>query len=1045
MYKELGNRINLPEIEEAVLERWEKNDTFRKSIETRDANNPFVFYEGPPTANGRPGIHHVLARTVKDIVCRLKTMQGYRVERKAGWDTHGLPVEIEVEKSLGIKSKEEIIQYGVEKFNRKCRESVWTYKKEWDELTRRIGFWIDLEHPYITYENDYIESIWWVLSELWKKDLIYLGHKILPYCPRCETPLSSHEVAQGYQDVADPSIYVKMPLADSPDTAFLVWTTTPWTLISNVALAVHPEVEYVLVEHNGEKLILAKPRLEVLESDYTILESYSGADLAGKRYRRLFDFIPVQKDGFYVVTAEFVTTEDGTGIVHIASAFGEDDARVGKQYDLPFLQPVDKSGRFEESVTPYAGQFVKTADKQIIRDLKAQKKLYKIETYVHSYPHCWRCSSPLLYYARESWYIRTTAVRDRLIKNNELVQWFPREVGDGRFGEWLKNNVDWALSRDRFWGTPLPIWECQSCEHKLCVGSIDELKQRSGAEHIEDLHKPYVDELVLKCENCGGDLRRVPEVIDVWFDSGCMPYSQWHYPFENQNIFERDFPADFISEGVDQTRGWFYSLLAISVLLFDKPCYKSCISLEMVLDKNGQKMSKTRGNAVDPFKIIARHGADPVRWYLMATSPPWLPTRFDADGVAETVRKFFGTLLNTYSFFAMYANIDGFAYAPENTVPVEKRPEIDRWILSSRNRLVDRVHAYWQRYDLTKIARAISEFVIDDVSNWYVRRNRRRFWKSEAGVDKLAAYQTLYEVLHTVSLLMAPISPFIAEEIFGNLSQGRPDAADSVHLMTYPEPDAAPFRYRDERLEEQMELVRDVVNVGRSLRNEGNVKVRQPLPRLLVVTRLPEQNESILGMADLIKEELNVKEVVFVDRAEDLLEKRAEPIFRKLGPKFGKQVNQAAEIIRNLDAGQVGTLERAGELEIIFDGRPVKISAEDVKISAQGAAGLIASIEGELPVALDTQLTDELIAEGYAREIVNRIQNMRKDAGFDVVDRIEIAFDGSERLARAIEMQQNYIKHETLAEKISKGRDGYETAKDWTIDGEELHLEIKKV
>ncbi len=1045
MYRELGNRLNIPELEEEVLKYWDENGIFRKSIETRDENRPFVFYEGPPTANGRPGIHHVLARTVKDIVCRLKTMEGYRVERKAGWDTHGLPVEIEVEKELGIESKEEIIAYGVAKFNQKCKESVWRYKKEWDELTRRIAFWIDLEHPYITYENDYIETVWWILSELWKKGLMYLGHKILPYCPRCETPLSSHEVALGYKDVQDPSVYVKMQLEEDPDTAFLVWTTTPWTLISNVALALHPEVDYVKVRHNGEQLILAEPRLEVLEGEYEIIEKYKGADLAGKKYRRLFDFLPVDRDAFYTVTADFVTTEDGTGIVHIAPAFGEDDYNLGQKHDLPFLQPVDKSGNFDERVTAYAGQFVKSADRQIIRDLKAAGKLYKSETYLHSYPHCWRCDSPLLYYARASWYIRTTALKDRLIEHNNHIDWYPKEVGEGRFGEWLKNNVDWALSRDRFWGTPLPIWECDACDHKVCVGSVAELKERAGVKEIPDLHKPYVDELFFPCEKCGGRMQRVPEVIDVWFDSGSMPYAQWHYPFENKETFEKRFPADFISEGVDQTRGWFYSLLAIAVLLFDKPCYKSCISLELILDKEGQKMSKSRGNTVDPFAIIAKYGADPLRWYLMAVSPPWVPTRFDEEGVAETVRKFFGTLLNTYNFFAMYANIDGFDYHAQAPIPVEQRPEIDRWIISVKNRLVEQAGMLWRRYEITKVARAVADFVLDDLSNWYVRRNRRRFWKSEAGEDKLAAYQTLYEVLVAVSRLMAPIAPMIAELLYRNLTAGHEGMLESVHLTSYPRPQEPAFQYREEELEERMELIRDVVVTGRALRNAAGVKVRQPLPRLIVAPKTPQQRDILEQMAELICQELNVKKVEFAGDAEELMRRQAEPIFKKLGPKFGKSVNQVAGLIRNLTAEQIAALEKAGRLRVGDGEREFEVELEDVKIVAEGREGLLASLEGKLPVALDPTLTDELIAEGLAREVVNRIQNMRKEAGFDVVDRIEVAYEAGDRIAAAIQGQKEYIMKETLAEKLYPGRNGQGVARDWNIEGEKVHLEIKKI
>lgn len=1044
MYKELGNKLNLPEIEKDVLQFWEKQQIFKKSIELRDHGKPFIFYEGPPTANGRPGIHHVLARTVKDIVCRLKTMQGYRVERKAGWDTHGLPVEIEVEKSLGIETKDGIIAYGVDKFNEKCRDSVWTYKTEWDELTRRIAYWIDLDDPYITYDNRYIESVWWILSELWKKNLIYQGYKILPYCPRCETPLSSHEVAQGYRDVDDPSIYVKMPLLNDASTSFLVWTTTPWTLISNVALALNPDLEYVLVEHNGEKLILAKERLQVLEGEYKIRQTYRGSELSRQHYKRLFSYIPVDKNAFYTVTADFVSAEDGTGIVHIAPAFGEDDYNVGKRYDLPFINPIDKSGAFDERITDYAGQFFKQADKAIVKALKQEQRLYKQELHRHSYPHCWRCDTPLIYYAYESWYIKTTEFKERMLKHNEGIHWYPKEVGKGRFGEWLKNNVDWSLSRDRFWGTPLPIWSCEACYHHDCIGSIAELKKRAGVESIPDLHKPYVDELTIKCAKCGEPMRRTPEVIDVWFDSGAMPVAQWHYPFENKEIFDRNFPADFISEGVDQTRGWFYSLLAISVLLFDRPCYKSCISLEMVLDKDGQKMSKSRGNSVNPFEIIEQHGADPLRWYLMAVSPPWQPTRFDEEGVAETVRKFFGTLLNTYNFFAVYANIDKFVYDRNKVIGVEKRPEIDRWISSLQNKLVAEVAELWKRYELTKIVRAIASFVLDDLSNWYVRRNRRRFWKSEINDDKLAAYQTLYEVLHAVARLMAPIAPYTSEELFRNLASANAKNDSSVHLASYPQPEEAAFVYRDTELEARMELIRSIIFTGRSLRNEAGIKVRQPLSRIILVPRNDEQVRQIKEMAALIHDELNIKEIDFIESVDLLLRKRAEPDFKKLGPRFGKDVNRVATMIRNLDSHQISELEKTGRLELRQNDFSGTIERDDVRISAEGIGEMVASLEGTIPVGLDKRLDDKLIAEGVAREIVNRIQNMRKEAGYDIIDRIEVSIRGSAQIVETVRALQDYIKNETLAEQIFFDKNGLEFAMEWDIDGEAVTIAIQR-
>ena len=1044
MFKEVPSQLNIPELEKRILEFWEKNHIFEKSVESRDPNKPFVFYEGPPTANGRPGIHHVISRTIKDFVCRLKTMQGFRVERKAGWDTHGLPVEIEVEKELGIDGKEQILDYGVSKFNQKCKENVFRYKKEWDEMTRRIGYWVDLDHPYITYKNEYIESVWWVLNQFFKKGLMYEGHKIIPYCPRCETALSSHEVSLGYKEVSDPSVYVRMRVKDEKNTYFLVWTTTPWTLISNVALAVHPDVDYVKVHQNGEDLILAEPRLSVLEGEYEILEKKKGRELTGMAYEPIFTFLKPKEKAYYVIEADFVTTEDGTGIVHIAPAFGEDDYRVGQEYGLPTLQPVDKSGRFTQEVTLFAGKFVKDADPEIIENLRERGILYKSEIVTHSYPHCWRCGTPLLYYAKKSWYIRTTAHKDRLIENNKKIRWIPKEVGDGRFGEWLSNNVDWALSRDRFWGTPLNIWKCEKCGHVESIGSVEELLKRSGRDSIEDLHKPTIDEVTFTCPKCGGTMKREPEVIDVWFDSGSMPYAQWHYPFENNEIFKRNFPADFISEGIDQTRGWFYSLLAISTLLFDQPAYKTVLSIELILDKEGQKMSKTKGNAVDPFEVLERNGADPLRWYLLTVSPPWTPTRFDPNGVLDVQKKFYGTLINVYSFFVLYANIDQFEYK-ENRIPDSARPEIDRWILSSQNRLVAQVNGYLERYDLTKAARAISDFVVEDLSNWYVRRSRRRFWKSEMGADKLSAYQTLYEVLLTVAKLMAPFAPFLPEEIYQNLNSIGKEPFESIHLATFPSSMEENYQFRDNALENHMDGVRKVVSSVRALRNEVGIKVRQPLSRILVYTKSKAIREGLPLMADIVRDEVNVKEIEFVDDPSELWVQRAKPNFKSLGPKFGKEVKKLAEIISNLPEKSVEKLARTGSETVTLAGREIEIIPEDVEIFRENRNEFAVIVEDDFVVALDTHLTDALITEGLAREFINRVQNMRKEAGFEVLDRIKIFYEGNEKMGQAIQKQAEYIKNETLAEEIRAGRFDGAFTKEWKINGEPVIISVERI
>ena len=1035
MYKEFTGKVNIPEIEEAILAYWDKNFIFDKSIKIREKARPFVFYEGPPTANGRPGIHHVMSRTIKDVVCRYKTMKGFRVNRKAGWDTHGLPVEIEVEKKLNIDGKEGIEEYGIGKFNEQCKESVFHYKKDWDDLTRRIGFWLDLENPYITFQNTYIESIWWILKNFYERDLIYKGFKILPYCPRCETPLSSHEVSQGYKEVKDPSIYIKFRLVDKSDTFFLVWTTTPWTLISNVALSVHPEVEYLKVSRNGENLIIAEPRASaVLGSEFTIVERFMGKQLEHQKYEPLFTFVPVEKKAFYVVLGDFVTTEDGTGIVHIAPAFGEDDYNVGQKYDLPVLRPVNQSGEFEEIISDYKSKFVKDADPEIIIDLKKRNLLFRKEMVEHSYPHCWRCESPLLYYARDSWYIRTTRFRENMLQNNAQITWYPPEVGEGRFGEWLKNNVDWALSRDRYWGTPLNIWMCEECQHHLCIGSIKELQQKGkNVPETVDLHKPFVDEVIIPCEKCQGTMKRVPEVIDVWFDSGSMPYAQWHYPFENEQVFEENFPADFICEGVDQTRGWFYSLLAISTLLFNKPAFKNIVVNELILDKDGQKMSKSRGNAVVPEEVISQYGVDPLRWYFVTVSSPWVPKRFDAEGIAEVYRKFFDTLFNTYSFYALYANIDKFKPALK-PVPFEQRPEIDRWILSLLYTTVEQVNDKLENYDMTRAARIISDYLLDDVSNWYVRRNRRRFWKGEMNQDKIAAYQTLYEVLLTLTKMIAPIAPFVAEELYQNLRSS--EMPESVHLLDYPELTEVMKKNQDPELETRMRNAQLVVSLARSIRNEVKLKVRQPLSEMIVASPSKTVRESIEQTANIIKDEINLKHISTVEKSTDIVSKKAKPQYKQLGPKAGKLMRKVAEIIENLGEETLDHLEKSGKITLDVDGTQIHINREDVEFYEElKKENWVIGREGGILIALNTQITAELEAEGIAREFINRIQNLRKEAGFEVTDRITIGYQAPEKIRNAIEGLADYIMSETLAIQMKPATDGGDIQREITING----------
>lgn len=1044
MFKQLTDKLNYFELEQQILKFWDEQKVFEKSVSTRAGMPRFTFYEGPPTANGRPGIHHVMARTLKDMICRYKTLRGFQVPRKAGWDTHGLPVEIEVEKALGIKHKDEIVKYGVAKFNEECRKSVWKYKTEWEEMTRQMGYWVDLAHPYVTFENTYIESVWWALKQFFEKGLIYKGFKIQPYCPRCETPLSSHEVAQGYKDVKDPSIYVKLAVkGESERTFFLVWTTTPWTLISNVALAVHPDVDYVKVKHKDENLILALARLSVLGEEHEILETFKGSALIGKEYERLFSFHPVKEKGWYVVGADFVTTEDGSGIVHMAPAYGEDDYQAGLRHGLPVIHPVNKSGEFGPEVTPYAGKFVKEADADIIADLKQTGILFKKEQYLHSYPHCWRCSSPLLYYARESWYIKTTSYAPEMIAQNRSINWVPKELGEGRFGNWLEENKDWALSRDRFWGTPLPIWLCQSCGKQKCVGSVEELRSGKNVPASIDLHKPAVDAVTFECE-CGGVMNRTPELIDVWFDSGSMPFAQWHYPFENKEEFERSYPADYISEGIDQTRGWFYTLHAIGTALFGRSAFRNVLVNELILDKSGQKMSKSKKNTVDPFELIRQYGADSTRWYLIANSPVWRPTLFDTENIGDVQRRFFGTLLNTYAFFALYANVDSFKYE-ESPVPYAERPEIDRWILSELNSLLKGYLKWMDEYDVTRAARAISEFTIDKLSNWYVRRNRRRFWKSERGKDKTAAYQTLYECLTTVCKMVAPFAPFLAEEVYRNLnSVARREQSESVHLSLLPEPEG---RNIDRELEERMEKAILIVGLVRAMRMKANLKVRQPLSKILIPVSSDKERDRINKMRDVILEEINVKGIEFVTEESGIVKRKAKPNFKTLGPKFGKSVQVVAAKIRQLPAADINRLLAEGTLSMKTDGQVFDISPDDVEIQHEEMKGWMVESSGPVTVALDTQLNDVLIDEGLAREFVNRIQNLRKDAGFDVTDRIRIFYRSSDRLKKALDRMMKYVREETLAKEVKglmEGNNQGVPAKE-DINGELCEIVLEKV
>jgi len=1014
----VATRTSYAELEEQILAFWEKEKIFEQSVEIRKDAKSFVFFEGPPTANGKPGIHHVIARTIKDLVCRYQTMKGFRVERKAGWDTHGLPVEIEVEKQLGLESKQKIVEYGVAKFNAQCRESVFKYKQEWDRLTKRIAFWVDLDHPYVTYENNYIESVWWILAQFFNRDLLYEGHKIVPYCPRCGTGLSSHEVALGYDTVKDPSITITMPLADDPETSLLVWTTTPWTLISNAAVAVGADIDYVVAVKEGKKYILAAARAQtVLKADFEIERQFKGSELIGKKYTPLFDYFAdtPEPKAFTVLDADFVSTEDGTGVVHIAPAFGADDYELGRKHGLPVLQPVKPDGTYEAKIAEYAGQFVKDADKQITKDIKAKGRLYDSGQIEHTYPFCWRCTSPLLYYARRSWYIRTAQFRERLQALNKTINWYPPEIGAGRFGEWLANNVDWALSRERFWGTPLPIWVCAGCGEKTAVESVADLKAR-GSHIMEplDLHKPYVDDITIVCTKCNGEMHRVPDVIDVWFDSGAMPFAQWHYPFENKERFDQLFPADFITEGVDQTRGWFYSLHAIATVLMDRVSFKNCLVMEFIVDKQGRKMSKTRGNAVDPWQVIGSDGADVLRWYMLAVSQPWLPTRFDTAAVTEVRNRFFDTWRNTLAFYQLYAGIDKIDSAALISRPVSTS-EFDRWITSRTASVTAIVDKAYGEYDLTRAVRTIADFVVDDVSNWYVRLNRRRFWGSDNDQDKLDAYATLARTLLTISKLAAPSAPFFADHSYRELmgtATGKPGHPNSVHLTDFPAADKSQI---DSALEERMAAAQQVVSLGRAARAKTRLKTRQPLAEAVIVIPAGWNKDVLDPVRALVEAELNVKQVSVRDSVDGIGTLGLKPNFSGLGSRVGQRMKELQKIVAAWDSKTAEDYRRTQSATVELEGGSVVLGAGDLVIDIVPAPGYHCESDGRLIVGIDTRLTDELVSEGFARELINRVQNTRKKSGLAVTDRIMLTVRSTPKAVSGIRGFADKIKDETLA------------------------------
>ena len=1047
-FRPVDPRQSFPELEERMLARWRAGDVFHRSLANREGAEVWSFYEGPPTANGRPGSHHVLSRVFKDVYPRYKTMRGYRVPRKAGWDCHGLPVELEVEKQLGIASKQEIEEYGIDRFNERCRDSVFEYVEEWNRLTERIGFWIDLDDPYVTLDNDYIESVWWSLRRIWEDGRLYEGHKVVPYCPRCGTALSSHEVALGYKDVEDPSIYVRFPLLDAEGESLLVWTTTPWTLPGNVAVAVAPDVTYVGARVDGETLILAEPLVEkVLGEGVEIAERFPGKELVGRAYKGpVFNLNDLPREAFRVIAGDFVTTEDGTGLVHIAPAFGEDDfdAAIASGIYRPaegeqsLYNPVRPDGTFDARVRGFEGRFVKDPEvtRELIDDLEGRGLLFREQAYEHSYPHCWRCGTPLIYYAKSSWYVRTSEVRDRLLANNETIGWHPEHIKHGRFGKWLEGNVDWALSRDRYWGTPLPVWRCagSECGELFCAGSVAELRERARGEIPDDLHRPYIDDVVLDCEKCEGEMQRVDSVIDTWYDSGAMPFAQFHYPFENEAEFEERFPADFICEAIDQTRGWFYTLLAESTLLFDASSYRNCVCLGLILDPEGQKMSKSRGNVVEPWDVIDAHGADAFRWYYLTAQQPWSGYRFSVETVGESVRQFLLTLWNTYSFWVLYANAEGLG--PADFAAYTAAEDLDRWALSRLQATVATVRERMDAFDCTAAGRAIAGYV-EELSNWYVRLSRRRFWEGDR-----AAFATLRHCLLETAALLAPFTPFLADEIHLNLARGEEagEPSDSVHLRDFPEPDPA---LADPELEAAMEAVRRTVELGRAARAQAKAKVRQPLRRAVIVASDAER-AAIEARAGLVTAELNVKELDFVSDEADLVSYAVKPNYRALGPRFGRRMPQVAAAVEALDPVHVArTMADGGEVGIAVDGDEHALGPDEITLALQPLEGYEVEAEAGHAVALQLELDDELRQEGLAREIVHAVQIARKEAGLEITDRIALALGGDEALLEAARAHEPYLAGEVLATSIAYDTPEDATATATQIDGRELRIALK--
>ncbi|MBS5957270.1 MULTISPECIES: isoleucine--tRNA ligase [Clostridia] len=1036
MYRKVPTDLNFVAREKEVEKFWEDREIFKKSMENRKEAETYTFYDGPPTANGKPHIGHVLTRVIKDMIPRYRTMKGYDVPRKAGWDTHGLPVELEVEKHLGLDGKEQIEEYGLEPFIKYCKESVWKYKGMWEDFSKTVGFWADMDDPYVTYENNFIESEWWALKQIWEKGLLYKGFKIVPYCPRCGTPLSSHEVAQGYKDVKERSAIVRFKVKGE-DAYILAWTTTPWTLPSNVGLCVNPNETYVKVKSGEYTYYMAEALCEkVLEEGYSILETFVGKDLEYKEYEPLFDFVNPDKKAFFVTCDTYVTLTDGTGVVHIAPAFGEDDNKVGRKYDLPFVQLVNAAGEMTKE-TKWAGVFCKKADPMILKDLEERGLLFSAPVFEHSYPHCWRCDTPLIYYARESWFIKMTAVKEDLIRNNNTINWIPESIGKGRFGDWLENVQDWGISRNRYWGTPLNVWECE-CGHQHAIGSIEELKKMSGncPDEIE-LHRPYIDAVTISCPECGKEMKRVPEVIDCWFDSGSMPFAQHHYPFENKDLFEQQFPANFISEAVDQTRGWFYSLLAISTLIFNQAPYKNVIVLGHVQDENGQKMSKSKGNAVDPFDALETYGADAIRWYFYVNSAPWLPNRFHGKAVMEGQRKFMGTLWNTYAFFVLYANIDEFD-PTKYSLDYEKLPVMDKWLLSKLNTLVKTVDTCLENYQIPESARALQEFV-DDMSNWYVRRSRERFWAKGMEQDKINAYMTLYTALVTVSKIAAPLIPFMTEQIYQNLVCAVDKTApESIHLCDYP---VAEESFIDKQLEVDMDEVLKIVVMGRAARNTANIKNRQPIGQMFV--KAPHSLP--VFYQEIIEEELNVKKVVFTDDVRDFTSYSFKPQLKTVGPKYGKQLGSIKNALSEINGNEaMDTLNETGALTFTFDGTEVVLTKEDLLIDTAQTEGYVSEGDNTITVVLDTNLTPELLAEGFVRELISKIQTMRKEAGFEVMDHILVYSKDNEAIEGILKDNEEEVKSEVLADSIQFGTAaGY--VKEWNINGENVTLGVEKI